>query len=274
VSCPRCGGLVLDTQIPSGAWRCKNTRCRAASPNYQWPTATTERGSAEARIDLPDAAVAVVPHDPPPATTPPRSRRLKFTRDEMLDQIRTVAAQLGRTPSQKGWRWDKADDMASRSTITTTFGSWRAAIDAAGLPQNPTGRRAGAGAAQKTGGTSQPPRAPATPSRGARADTEPEVLTAPDRAPVGRTGVVEAPPAPPAVFDRLPALRAMHLDEITVTDEPAWRDDATRRYIDLLLIFAESTDPWDDPNDVSVALFDRIERLLSHALNVTDRSSL
>lgn len=244
MSCPRCGGLSIDTQLPSGAWRCKT--CRAASPNYEMPRpspATTEQPAAYEPPADPAAESAVDPPDSPPdapdtpdtvAERPPTETHPPESGDELADALRAYAAEHGHSPTFKTWKRDRPPGAPSVKRYLARHGTWRAALIAAGLPPNSTGRRAGATPPLAT--RCSPPRpTPPRPEPSRTDDLLDHVL---------------ATPATLAV-DRLPALHAMHPDVDELLEQ------LRRRYLEHLLVILD---------DAADADLDRIERALTRSL--------
>jgi len=65
-----------------------------------------------------------------------RARPPERPRDEVLDAIRTWARERGRPPTQADWTAPGDPRWPSYVTVTTHFGTWRAALEAAGLRPN------------------------------------------------------------------------------------------------------------------------------------------
>jgi transposase len=58
------------------------------------------------------------------------------SREEVIDAIRSWARERGRPPTQADWTSHPDPRWPSYVTVTTHFGSWRAALEAAGLQPN------------------------------------------------------------------------------------------------------------------------------------------
>lgn len=56
-------------------------------------------------------------------------REVRVSTDSIVDELRAVATRIGRAPYANEW----LDRYPSRSTIFRRFGSWSAALEAAGL---------------------------------------------------------------------------------------------------------------------------------------------
>jgi hypothetical protein len=56
------------------------------------------------------------------------------TRNHLIERLQDLAARLGHTPSHR--EVDADDDSPCRVTYVRRFGSWQAALEAAGLPPN------------------------------------------------------------------------------------------------------------------------------------------
>lgn len=84
-------------------------------------------------------------------------RDTKWTQDEIIAAMQEFHRRYGKTPSCTEWnpslaRWRKQPDVAEKfaadgcwpsvQTVMQRFGSWTAAVDAAGLPRNRAGRPA------------------------------------------------------------------------------------------------------------------------------------
>lgn len=80
----------------------------------------------------------------------------KWTQERIIAAMQEYHERYGKTPSCTEWnpalaRWRKMPDVAQRfysdgcwphvTTVIDRFGSWTAAVDAAGLPRNRAGRR-------------------------------------------------------------------------------------------------------------------------------------
>ena len=60
-----------------------------------------------------------------------RIERPQFDAQSLIDTLRDVAADLGRTPFKR--EWERAGFQPCARTYLRRFGSWGAAVDAAGL---------------------------------------------------------------------------------------------------------------------------------------------
>jgi hypothetical protein len=60
---------------------------------------------------------------------------MQFSEDELIDALKRLAEQLGRTPRARDA--DAHPNVATRRTYITRFGSWRNALEAAGIPLDP-----------------------------------------------------------------------------------------------------------------------------------------
>lgn len=65
-----------------------------------------------------------------------RARPPERTREEVVAAIRAWARETGRPPRQADWPSSDGDGWPSYMTVTTHFGSWRTALEAAGLRAN------------------------------------------------------------------------------------------------------------------------------------------
>ncbi|MGZ4180688.1 MAG: homing endonuclease associated repeat-containing protein [Solirubrobacteraceae bacterium] len=73
-----------------------------------------------------------------------RTRTRRYTDQQLIDGVREVAAQIGRTPTQEEYRAHAQElGLASILTLGKRFGGWQAAVVAADLEPLPHGRGSG-----------------------------------------------------------------------------------------------------------------------------------
>jgi hypothetical protein len=61
----------------------------------------------------------------------------RYSRDDLIEALRQLAERLGRTPTRKDP--GERSDVPDYKTYVRYFGSWRKALEAAGIPLNPRG---------------------------------------------------------------------------------------------------------------------------------------
>lgn len=66
---------------------------------------------------------------------------MRWTNEQILEALREDAARLGRSPSHDGDWYYTAPHHPSAVTVARRFGSWKTALEAAGLSPNAPGTR-------------------------------------------------------------------------------------------------------------------------------------
>lgn len=267
-TCPTCRSI--DLHISEGQWRCR--QCHDHSDDWLTrPISDAERGAGKdsgsgetpagtASVEPATAPVPEVRTDSPPLIEAAAPRLARYTDDELAAALKQHADTLGRSPSVRDWDAARPAGAATTVTYRNRFGSWPAALEAAGLEPNANGLHRSQPAI-----TGRPPSPPvslaetAAPPPPLAADAAAEAPGAtPIETPV-RAGVVEAvlPPTYAQTPVRLVASPVTRVPDLPPESEPDWREHAQRRYIDTLLGCVEN---WD--GDGFFPLCDRVERLL------------
>lgn len=109
------------------------------TPSRSWWTNNHRRPSVptiEATIGVGWAEVCQRANLTPNSRRTPRPHARKFTDRQLLDMLRTHAQAPDGSLGETGWKQVRAayPELASPRAITSRFGSWAAALDAAGMP--------------------------------------------------------------------------------------------------------------------------------------------
>lgn len=120
----------------------------------KWPSARSGRAIDDA--GNPDRAAASSPPAPrrgaarpgrvaapPPSPGWRVGRPQRWTRERCIAAITAHVARHGSLPTADGWRRCASDEFPSRSSVARVFGSWSAAIEAAGFSPRSAGRPRG-----------------------------------------------------------------------------------------------------------------------------------
>lgn len=252
-TCPRPSCRSSQLRHQGDEWRCTN--CSARSPGYSTSTV-----------------------DAPPATVGPTAAR--YTDDDLVAALQQHAAALGRTPSERDWVADRPAGAATIVTYRTRFGSWPAALDAAGLQRNPPSlHRSQPTTAEATvspavdAETPAPPPPPSEPTVTVPVEEDSEPTAGGPETPA--QGVVEAPQPLPDVehhygfdidrTDLVTTTSGSRLRRVLLPDyDTAARDELRLRYTRALIATLEHAEiTGDDGYDWFSHLADRIERVLN-----------
>lgn len=220
--CPGCHSVDIETSVVH--WRCR--RCQEGVGERPRRELRLEAIQAKKAADVRAHNDAVIEKE----FTPPDDFDVHNTGNELVGYLQSYHLEHGRTPTLKEWDARRPAGAPGSKSYRSRFGSWNAAMEAAGLVPNEI--------------VSFAPRV-AAPAPAIEVDPN-EIVTA--RWIVRGESQISTYVQPPSL--------------------PDWREDLRRRYVTTLIEYVEATSPWEyegstEPIDVFYGkLCNRVERLL------------
>lgn len=199
---------------------------------------------------------------PPPTPAPPVARRTMPADDELLEYLRVWSrANDGRSPTSNTWKiaGTRPDGAPASTVYYQRFGSWKEALERAGLPPNKPGRPAGQKSQPAPAGDELPP-APAETAAAAPPPSEAAVETPAEEG---------SDAAPPAADEASPASDAIEQQPPTTDDEVVTHYGHQVDRTDLATA-ARAIEPWPGINLIGAAGYGYVYRLTSENSSVEE----